>query len=254
MLRVVNLGAEVEGTPILNHVNLYIKEGQTYVLFGPNGNGKTSLLMTLIGNPSFKVTYGRIIFKGQDINDLSTDQRVKMGMGISFQYPPKVSGLKLIDMLFNCAKQSDTDPSKIYEYAQMLNMEKFLNRSLNVGFSGGEVKRSEVLQLLTLNPDLVLFDEPDSGVDLDNIAIIGSAVGDLLDRKKNKDDRKKSGLIITHQGHILDYVDANYGLILYKGMIACVGDPYDMLDEISKKGYGGCVEKCLKGFQNSIKT
>ena len=90
MLRVVNLGAEVEGTPILNHVNLYIKEGQTYVLFGPNGNGKTSLLMTLIGNPSFKITYGRIIFKGQDINDLSTDQRVKMGMGISFQYPPKL--------------------------------------------------------------------------------------------------------------------------------------------------------------------
>jgi len=253
MLRVVNLGAEVEGIPILNHVNLYIKEGQTYVLFGPNGNGKTSLLMTLIGNPAFKVKYGRIMFKGQDINDLSTDQRVKMGMGISFQHPPKVSGLKLIDMLINCAKQSGTDPNKIYEYAQMLNMEKFLNRSLNVGFSGGEVKRSEVLQLLTLNPDLILFDEPDSGVDLDNIAVIGSAMGNLLDRKKNKDDRKKSGLIITHQGHILDYVDADYGLILYKGMIACMGDPYDMLDEISKKGYEGCVEKCLKGFHNSRK-
>ncbi|HII95793.1 MAG TPA: ABC transporter ATP-binding protein [Candidatus Methanofastidiosum sp.] len=251
MLRVVNLGAEVEGNPILDHVNLYIKEGQTYVLFGPNGNGKTSLLMTLIGNPAFKVTYGRIMFKGQDINDLSTDQRVKMGMGISFQNPPKVSGLKLIDMLLNCAKQSGTDQNKIYEYAQMLNMEKFLNRSVNVGFSGGEVKRSEVLQLLILNPDLVLFDEPDSGVDLDNIAIIGSAMGDLLHRKKNKDERKKSGLIITHQGHILDYVDADYGLILYKGMIACMGNPYDMLDEISKKGYEGCVEKCLKGFQNS---
>ena len=251
MLRVVNLGAEVEGNPILDHVNLYIKEGQTYVLFGPNGNGKTSLLMTLIGNPAFKVTYGRIMFKGQDINGLSTDQRVKMGMGISFQNPPKVSGLKLIDMLLNCAKQSGTHQNKIYEYAQMLNMEKFLNRSVNVGFSGGEVKRSEVLQLLTLNPDLVLFDEPDSGVDLDNIAIIGSAMGDLLHRKKSKDERKKSGLIITHQGHILDYVDADYGLILYKGMIACMGDPYDMLDEISKKGYEGCVEKCLKGFQNS---
>ncbi|MEN6379818.1 MAG: ABC transporter ATP-binding protein [Methanofastidiosum sp.] len=251
MLRVVNLGAEVEGNPILDHVNLYIKEGQTYVLFGPNGNGKTSLLMTLIGNPAFKVTYGRIMFKGQDINGLSTDQRVKMGMGISFQNPPKVSGLKLIDMLLNCAKQSGTDQNKIYEYAQMLNMEKFLNRSVNVGFSGGEVKRSEVLQLLILNPDLVLFDEPDSGVDLDNIAIIGSAMGDLLHRKKNKDERKKSGLIITHQGHILDYVDADYGLILYKGMIACMGNPYDMLDEISKKGYEGCVEKCLKGFQNS---
>ena len=90
--------------------------------------------------------------------------------------------------------------------------------------------------------------------EFDNISIIGRAVVDWLDRKKNKDDRKKSGLIITHQGHILDYVDADYGLILYKGMIACVGDPYDMLDEISKKGYGGCVEKCLKGFQNSIKT
>ena len=184
MLRVVNLGAEVEGNPILDHVNLYIKEGQTYVLFGPNGNGKTSLLMTLIGNPAFKITYGKIFFKNQEINNLTTDQRVKMGMGISFQTPPKVSGLKLIDTLINCAKQSGTDQSKIYEYAQMLNMEKFLNRSLNVGFSGGEVKRSEVLQLLTLNPDLVLFDEPDSGVDLENIALIGNAMSELLDQKK----------------------------------------------------------------------
>ena len=253
MLRVVNLGAEVEGNPILNHVNLYIKEGQTYVLFGPNGNGKTSLLMTLIGNPAFNVTYGKIFFKNQEINNLTTDQRVKMGMGISFQTPPRVSGLKLIDTLINCAKQSGTDQNKIYEYAQMLNMEKFLNRSLNVGFSGGEVKRSEILQLLTLNPDLVLFDEPDSGVDLENIALIGNAMGELLDRKKKVGERKKSGLIITHQGHILDYVDADYGVILYKGMVACMGDPYAMLEEISKKGYEGCVEKCLKGFQNSIR-
>lgn len=251
MLRVVNLGSEVEGSPILDHVNLYIKEGQTYVLFGPNGNGKTSLLMTLIGNPAFKINYGRILFKGQEINDMSTDQRIKMGMGISFQNPPRVSGIKLIDMLLNCVKHSGIDESKIYEYAQMLNMEKFLNRSLNVGFSGGEVKRSEILQLLTLNPDLVLFDEPDSGVDLENIALIGNAMSELLDRKKNKEERKKSGLIITHQGHILDYVDADYGLILYKGMIACMGDPYEMLDDISRRGYEGCVEKCLKGFQNS---
>ncbi len=251
MLRVVNLGAEVEGSLILDHVNLYIKEGQTYVLFGPNGNGKTSLLMTLIGNPAFKIKYGRVFFKGQEINDMPTDQRINMGMGISFQNPPKVSGLKLIDILLNCVKHSGIDENKIYDYAQMLNMEKFLNRSLNVGFSGGEVKRSEILQLLTLNPDLVLFDEPDSGVDLENIALIGNAMSELLDRKKNKEERKKSGLIITHQGHILDYVDADYGVILYKGMIACMGDPYEMLDDISKRGYEGCVKKCLKGFQDS---
>ena len=250
MLRVVNLGVKINGKKILEHVNLYLQEGQTYALFGPNGSGKSSLLMTLIGNPAFKVFDGRIMFKGRDITDLPTDERVKMGMGMSFQNPPRINGIKLIDILRYCAKIGGYTEKEIFEFAKMLKMEDFLYRSINVGFSGGEVKRSELLQIMLMNPDFVMLDEPDSGVDLENVALIGDVINKLLEREKKEGERKRSGLIITHQGHILDYVDADYGLILYKGRIACIGNPYDILEQISKNGYEGCLRKCLREFRN----
>jgi Fe-S cluster assembly ATP-binding protein len=254
VLRAVNLGIKVNGKKVLEHINLYIQEGQTCVLFGPNGSGKSSLLASLIGNPKYRVYDGRIIFKGRDITQATADERVKMGMGIGFQTPPKVRGVKLRDVLKFCAKIGKTE-EKIYEYAKLLNMEDMLGRDLNEGFSGGEVKRSELLQLLLLNPDFAMLDEPDSGVDLENIAIVGKAIRNLLERDKPQPKRKKSGLIITHTGHILKYVDADYGMVLYKGRISCIGNPYDILEDISKYGYEGCVEKCLKfsSSQNSTK-
>jgi Fe-S cluster assembly ATP-binding protein len=251
VLRVINLAVEVDSKKVLENVNMYIQEGQTYVLFGPNGSGKSSLLSALIGNPKYRVSNGRIIFKGNDITDMPTDERVRLGMGIAFQNPPKVNGVKLIDVLKHCARIGNTDEEKIYEYAEMLKMKDMLNRSVNAGFSGGEVKRSELLQLLLLNPDFIMLDEPDSGVDLENVSLVGEAINMLLERDKPKSQRKKSGLLITHTGHILKYVDADYGMILYKGRISCIGNPYDILEDISKYGYEGCVKRCLREFQNS---
>jgi Fe-S cluster assembly ATP-binding protein len=250
VLRVINLGVEVEGKKVLEHVNLYIQQGQTYILFGPNGSGKSSFLSALIGNPKYRIYDGRIIFKGKDITDLPADKRVRYGMGIAFQNPPKVSGVKLVDVLKHCAKLANVSGEKIYEYAEMLKMSELLNRNLNTGFSGGEIKRSELLQLLLLNPDFIMLDEPDSGVDLENISLVGEAIKMLLERDKPASKRRKSGLLITHTGHILKYVDADYGLILYKGRISCVGNPYDILEDISEYGYEGCVERCLREFPN----
>ncbi|MDI9645319.1 MAG: ABC transporter ATP-binding protein [Archaeoglobales archaeon] len=246
MLRVVNLGVEIGGRRILENVNLYIREGETLALFGPNGSGKTTLLNALIGNPSYKIVSGRVIFKKKDITSLPPDERAKMGMGISFQTPPKISGVKLIDVLKYCAKIGGYREEDIFEMAKRLKLEDHLYRAVNVGFSGGEVKRSEILQLMLMNPDFVMLDEPDSGVDLENIVLLGEAMKELLERNKKKDERKKAGIIITHQGYILDYVDADYGVVLYRGKVACMGDPADILRQIRKYGYEGCMEKCLK--------
>ncbi|MCS7119074.1 MAG: ABC transporter ATP-binding protein [Archaeoglobaceae archaeon] len=243
MLRIVNLSVEVDGKRILKNVNLYIKKGETFALFGPNGSGKSTLLNAIIGNPAYKIVGGRIIFKKTDITELPTNERVKLGIGMTFQSPPKIGGVKLIDILKHCAKLSGRE-EMILKLAEKLKMREHLNRSLNLGFSGGEVKRSEILQLMLMNPDFVLLDEPDSGVDLENIAIVGQAISELLER--DKDDREKAGIMITHQGHILDYVSADYGVILYNGMIACLGDPKDILNQIRKNGYEGCLAKCLK--------
>ncbi len=247
MLRIVNLSVEVDGRRILQNINLYIKKGETVALFGPNGSGKSTLLNAIVGNPAYKIAGGRIIFKKVDITNMPTDQRVKLGLGMSFQNPPKISGVKLIDILRHCAKLSGMGEEKIFEFAEKLRMKEHLSRSVNLGFSGGEVKRSEILQLLLMNPDFVLLDEPDSGVDLENIAIVGSAISELLQRER--EDRDKGGLIITHQGHILDYVSADYGVILYKGRVACVGDPKDIIAQIRKNGYEGCVARCLKDME-----
>jgi len=245
VMRIVNLGVEIDGKKILQNVNLYIQKGQTLALFGPNGSGKSTLLMAIAGHPKYKVYDGRIIYKGKDIKDLKADERVRMGIGISYQNPPKISGVKLREVIKHCAKIGGTE-DKIDEYVKLLKMENLVDRDVNVGFSGGEIKRSELLQLLLMNPEFVMLDEPDSGVDLENIAVIGEAIKILLERDKPKEERKKSGIIITHTGRILRYVDADYGVIMYKGRIACIGNSYDILKTVEKYGYEECVRKCLR--------
>ncbi len=252
VLRIVNLGVKVDSKKVLENINIYIEEGQNFALFGPNGSGKSSLIASLIGNPNFAIYDGRIIFQGKDVTNSATDERVKLGMGLGFQTPPKVGGVKLRDILQYCAQLGKTE-DKIDEYAKMLKMEDMLDRNLNQGFSGGEVKRSELLQLLLLDPSFVMLDEPDSGVDLENIALIGNAIKKLLERDKPPEERKKTGLIITHTGHILKYVDADYGMILHRGRIGCIGNPYNILESVSKDGYEGCIRKCLK-FPNTMQN
>jgi len=237
VLRIVNLCVGVDGRIILKNVNLYIQKGQTFALFGPNGSGKSTLLMTIAGSSKYRIYDGRIMFKGVDITEKATDERVRMGLGIMYQHPPKITGVKLREILKHCAKLGGTE-DKIYEYVKMLNMENLLDRDVNVGFSGGEAKKSELLQLLLMNPEFLMLDEPDSGVDLESIAVIGEVINDLLDGK--------SGIIITHTGQILKFVDVDYGVVMYKGRIACIGDPREILKTVEKYGYEECARRCLR--------
>ncbi len=243
MLEIKDLAVEVAGRPILHDVNFSINAGETHVLFGPNGNGKTTLLMTIMGAPRYKVTRGRIIFRDQDILSLPMDERARLGIGMSMQRPPVVRGVKTRDMVTACARGRESD-EELNTIVQATNLTELVERDINYGFSGGEIKRSELAQLLAQKPDLVLLDEPESGVDLVNIALIGRLINDLLQKKQPIRDRKRSGLVITHTGHILDYVDARTGYVLLDGTIICEGDPHEILKTIVKKGYQEC-RKCV---------
>lgn len=249
MLKVEDLKVEVAGKEILRHVDLEIASGEIHVLFGPNGSGKTTLLMTIMGFPGYKITGGRILFNEKEVNGLPLNERAKLGIGLSFQRPPTIKGVKMRQMLEICGQ----DKEEVDSLAQSLNFTDFLDRDLNDGFSGGEIKRSELLQLIAQNPNFLLLDEPESGVDLENIALIGKTIERLLEReikpkegksqKEIKRERKKSGLIITHTGYILDYLDADVGHVLIDGELCCSENPREILRTIKEQGYDECV-KC----------
>ena len=246
MLQIRDLSVAVEDKQILHDVNLSIGAGETHALFGPNGGGKTTLLMAIMGFPRYRVTKGQIIFKGQDITKLSLDERARLGIGMSFQRPPVVRGVKTRDVV-TASLGSRGDGEIVAKMAKRLNMVELMDRDINYGFSGGEIKRSELLQLIAQSPDLVLLDEPESGVDLVNMALIGQMINELLQKgigQHPQRPRTRSGLIITHTGHILDYVHASRGYVLLNGTIPCERDALEVLDSIKQNGYEGCV-KCL---------
>jgi len=246
MLQIKGLSVVVEGKQILHDVNLSIGAGETHALFGPNGGGKTTLLMTIMGFPRYRVTKGQIIFKGTDITRLSLDERARMGIGMSFQRPPVVRGVKTRDVVTACLGTRG-DGEIVGKMAERLKMVELMDRDINYGFSGGEIKRSELLQLIAQSPDLVLLDEPESGVDLVNMGLIGQMINELLQKDLGQHlqrQRTRSGLIITHTGHILDYVHASKGYVLLNGTIPCERDALEVLDSIKQNGYEGCVE-CL---------
>jgi Fe-S cluster assembly ATP-binding protein len=236
MLEVENLTVSIGDKVLLKDVSLHIEEGETRMLFGENGSGKTSLLMAIMGLGNYKVSSGRIMFKGEDITHLPANERASRGIGIMFQRPPTITGLKVREML----EIIERNGHDIEELARSLNFEEFLNRDINQGFSGGEIKRAELLQLMAQDPDLALLDEPESGVDLVNINLIGNAIGKLLEKDVHK-NRHKSGLIITHSGYILDYVEADKGCVLVNQTIWCTGNPHEILQGIRDHGYEGCL-------------
>ena len=250
MLQIEDLKVELAGKVILKHIDLELKPGETHILFGPNGSGKTSLLMTIMGYPQYKVLSGKIIFKGEDITYMPIDERARLGIGMSYQRPPTINGLKTRQMVNLCAgKEVNTEM-----LADRVNFSEFLDRDVNAGFSGGEIKRSELLQLMAQDPDLMLFDEPESGVDMENISLVGKTIAALLQRNgfhedhkskmKIKLERKKMGLIITHTGHILDYVTGDKGQVLFDGRLSCVSNPREILSCVGESGYQECV-RCI---------
>ncbi len=247
MLQIEDLQVKLGDKEILKHIDLEIHSGETHVLFGPNGSGKTSLLMTIIGYPQYRVTGGKIVFKGEDITNMPVNERAQLGIGLSYQRPPTIHGVKMKQMVQICAK-GEADAETL---AEKVNFSEFMERDINAGFSGGEIKRSELLQLMAQDPDLLLFDEPESGVDLENISLIGNTIGKLLQRdfklnagktqKERRNGRTKMGLIITHTGFILDYVTADKGQLLYDGMLTCTSNPREIFKCISEVGYGECI-------------
>jgi Fe-S cluster assembly ATP-binding protein len=246
LLEITDLAVEVNEKEILSDIDLYIDQGETHVLLGPNGSGKSTLFMSILGFPKYKITRGEIIFKGEDITNLPTTERVKMGIGVSFQNPPAIRGVKLQNLLkIEHHEEGEELSPEMMELVQKLKFDDiFLQRDVNLGFSGGEVKRSEILQLLAQRPDFIMFDEPDSGVDIENVELLAEEVNTLLDKDKKPGLREKSGLLITHLGYILNFVPADTAHVLMDGKIACSGNPTEILEDIRKEGFLGCVECC----------
>jgi Fe-S cluster assembly ATP-binding protein len=247
MLLIEDLQVKLGDKEILKNINMEIQSGETHILFGPNGSGKTSLLMTIMGYPQYRVTAGRIIFKGEDITEMPINERAELGIGMSYQRPPTINGVKTSQMVDICSKK-DVDVEGL---AEKVNFTDFLERDINAGFSGGEIKRSELLQLMAQDPTLLLFDEPESGVDLENMLLIGTTIGKLLQRdfirdnrktqKERRTERTKMGLIITHTGFILDYITADKGQVLYEGEMNCSTNAREIFRCISEVGYEECV-------------
>ncbi|MCU0861612.1 MAG: ABC transporter ATP-binding protein [Methanomassiliicoccales archaeon] len=245
MLEIEDLHVEVGGRRILKGVSLSVLAGYTNVLFGPNGSGKSTLLMTIMGFSGYKVTHGRILFNGEDITQMPVTERAKRGIGIMMQRPPNLVGVSLE----NLVKVTSKDKALASGAAQGLDMARFLERDVNVGFSGGEIKRSELLQLEAQNPCLYLLDEPESGVDLVSIERVGSKVRELLHGTSCAGRRGRAGkaaLVITHTGQILDYIEADRGYVMCNGTVMCSGNPRELLQEISKMGYEECIKCKLK--------
>lgn len=252
MLEIHDLHVSVHGTPVLKGIDLIIKPGETFILFGPNGSGKTTLLLTIMGVSGYVVTRGSIMYKGKDITRAPMYERARLGIGMSFQRPPTIHGLSIGRLTELCGRGRELD---IPAMAERVHLAHFLNRDVNAGFSGGEIKRSELLQLMAQGPELLLFDEPESGVDLENMALVGRTVRRLLDgvpencnatlRERGR-RRSTSGLIITHTGHILEYVNADRGQVMYNGKLCCEARPREILDHIARHGYQECL-RCLAG-------
>ena len=237
VLEVKGLSVKVENKLILKDLDFSIKEGTSQILFGPNGSGKTTLINTLMGLPNYEVISGEILFQGVKITDKAVDERAKLGMIAGFQNPPEITGIKLGDLLKLCLGKTDKDEFNSEEMSliETFRLTSFLKRDINVGFSGGEKKRSEILQLIFLKPKLLLLDEPDSGVDVESLRMISIEIQRYLESSRS------SAFIITHKGDILEYVKADYGCILLDGQFHCFTNPMNIYSDIKKLGYEECI-------------
>ena len=246
ILEIRHLCVEIDRQMLLHDLDLTIPEGEVHALLGPNGCGKTTLVMAIMGYPEYKVTKGQILFDGEDITGLGVTERARLGIGISQQRPPTIAGVRLQQVLDYIIAQAPKRVEEIDGLARAVQMERFLNREVNAGLSGGEIKRSELLQLLVTQPRFAMMDEPDSGIDLEALALVGNMVNALLTEEPDRPAKRRAGLIITHTGHILDYVHADKAHIMLDGRIGCSGNPRILLDKIHEHGYEECIRCILR--------
>ena len=241
MLSIDNLHASVEGKSILNGINLDVKAGEIHAIMGPNGSGKSTLSSVIAGNEDYEVTKGDIVFKNENIIELSAEERAHKGIFMSFQYPIEIPGVTVTNFIKTAinsnlkARNESEMPAnkmlkKIREKAELLEIDsRFLSRSLNEGFSGGEKKRNEIFQMAMLEPSLSILDETDSGLDIDALKIVANGVNKL----KNKDN---AVIIITHYQRLLDYIIPDFVHVLHEGKIVKSGDK-SLAHELEEKGY-----------------
>ncbi|MFN2260506.1 MAG: Fe-S cluster assembly ATPase SufC [Psychroflexus sp.] len=241
MLKIKNLHASVEGEEILKGINLEINPGEVHAIMGPNGSGKSTLASVIAGNEDFEVTQGDILFEKANISELSPDERAHKGIFLSFQYPVEIPGVSVTNFIKTSINQvrkargekdmpANEMLKKIREKSALLDMDrKFLSRSLNEGFSGGEKKRNEIFQMAMLEPKLAILDETDSGLDIDALRI----VSDGVNRLRTKDN---ATLVITHYQRLLDYVVPDVVHVLLDGKIVKSGDK-GLAKELEERGY-----------------
>ncbi len=237
LLNIQDLHVNAGEKEIIKGLNLKMNSGETHVIMGPNGAGKSTLANIIMNNPSYTVKSGDIFFKGENINELSTDERAKKGLFMSFQTPEEVPGISVTNFLKTAKSAISNEPIKLFAFKKELeeNMQKldmdasYSVRDLNVGFSGGEKKKNEILQMLTLNPTLAILDETDSGLDVDAIKIVSKGI------TMYKNDNN-AVLIITHSTRILKNLKVDYVHILVNGKIVETGDA-SLAKKIEENGY-----------------
>lgn len=231
MLTLTRVNVSASGTPIVHDVDLTVGAGELHVLMGPNGSGKSSLLGAIMGLPSYAVTAGDIVFDGQSVLGLSASARARLGIGLAFQRPPAVEGVTVGEFARALGAAEE-----LAREAEALDLADFRDRGLGVGFSGGETKRWEVLKLVLQKPQLLLFDEPESGVDLEHVAAVGAAINRLM-AAPGSNGLPRAGLVITHTGLILDHVRADRSHIVVDGRIIHSGEPRALLRQVQSGGY-----------------
>ncbi|MCC5832902.1 MAG: Fe-S cluster assembly ATPase SufC [Chlamydiales bacterium] len=237
MLEIKNLHANVEGAPILKGVTLCVNAGEIHAIMGPNGAGKSTLAKIIAGHPAYEVTEGEIIFEGESILGLEPEERARLGLFMSFQYPPEVGGVTNFQFLHYALNSKLETPLSEDEFALLLEEKmqavkmrgEFRQRHVNEGFSGGEKKRNEILQMAVLEPKLAILDETDSGLDIDAMRIVADGVNGLM-------NAKRALLLITHYQRLLDYIKPHFVHVLADGKIVRSGDASLAL-ELEAQGY-----------------
>lgn len=247
MLKINNLHASVDDKAILKGINLHVKPGEVHAIMGPNGSGKSTLAAVVAGKEDYEVEEGEILLDGENIDELGPEERAHKGVFLSFQYPVEIPGVSVTNFMKTAinetrkAKGLDDMPANemlkmIREKSEMLEIDrKFLSRSLNEGFSGGEKKRNEIFQMAMLEPKLAILDETDSGLDIDALRIVANGVNKL----KSKDN---AVIVITHYQRLLDYIVPDFVHVLHDGKIVKSG-PKELAHELEAKGYDWIKEE-----------